>query len=130
MSVNSYGGFQDFAIRHKPALSALPDGWFPPEAAFALLHVRGRSPITRLVEGPIPLSRIYDQGLKAQGCRNGGHEGLPRFGKAAFKAEFPFASVKLDDPAVPLGVELTAWSPFVPETTSPPGCPARCSSTP
>jgi len=114
MSVNSYGGFQDFAIRHVPTLSALPDGWVPREAAFGLLHIRGRNPITRMVEGPIPVSRIYDQGLKAQGCRDGGHEGLPRFAKSAFRSEFPFGSVKLDDPAVPLGVELTAWSPFVP----------------
>jgi uncharacterized protein (DUF608 family) len=114
VSINAYGGFQDFAIRHQPALSAVADGWRATDAAFALLHVRGRSPITRLVEGPMPVSRIYDQGLKAQGYRSGGHEGLPRFAKAAFKAEFPFASVKLDDPAVPLGVELTAWSPFVP----------------
>jgi uncharacterized protein (DUF608 family) len=114
LTVNAYGGFQDFALKHKPALSSLPDGWFPSEAAFALLHVRGKKPVTRLVEGPIPPSRIYDQGLKAQGCRNGGHEGMPRFAKAAFRAEFPFANVKLEDRAVPLGVELTAWSPFIP----------------
>jgi uncharacterized protein (DUF608 family) len=114
MSVNAYGGFQDFAIRHKPTLSALPDGWFPSEAAFGLLHIRGRSVVTRLVEGPIPASRIYDQGLKAQGCRNGGHEGLPRFAKASYRSEFPFGSVRLDDPNVPLGVELVAWSPFIP----------------
>ena len=29
VSVNSYGGLQDFAIRHQPTLSALPDGWVP-----------------------------------------------------------------------------------------------------
>ncbi len=123
ISINAYGGLQDFAIRHRPALSAMPDAWLPTEAAFALLHIRGRSPVTRLVEGPIPVGRIYDQGLKAQGWRNGGHEGLPRFARASFKSEFPFGSVKLDDSAVPLRVELTAWSPFVPRDDVASGMP-------
>ena len=39
---------------------------------------------------------------------------VPRFRKARFLARFPFGPLKLTDPAVPLGVELTGWSPFTP----------------
>ncbi|MCY3021643.1 MAG: GH116 family glycosyl-hydrolase [Planctomycetota bacterium] len=88
--LNGFGGLQDFSIRHKPGLTALPDGHGCGEAAFAVLHVRGRRPATKLVEGPFPPERIYDQGLQAQGYRKGGHEGLPRFEHCTFTGEYPF----------------------------------------
>jgi uncharacterized protein (DUF608 family) len=108
------GGLQDFSIRHRPATSALPDGHSGGEAAFALLHVKGREPVTRLVEGPFPVEKVYCFGLKAQGSRGGGHEGLPRFEHAAFKGEYPFGFVTLRDAKVPLRVTVTGWSPFIP----------------
>src|SRR5687768_13996662 len=64
--LNGYGGVQDFSIRHKPAFSALPDGHNTDDAAFALLHIKGEKPITKLLEGPLPIEKICDQGLKAQ----------------------------------------------------------------
>ncbi len=112
--LNGVGGLQDFSIRHKPDNSALPDGHGTHEDAFALLHVRGRRPVTRLVEGPMPVEKVYDQGLKAQGYRGGGHEGLPRFERSTFRGEFPFGFVALSDPEVPLGVTITGWNPFIP----------------
>ena len=112
--LNGQGGLQDFSIYHRPHLTALPDGHTDTPAAFALLHVKGRAPVTRLVEGPMPPERIYDQGLKGQGYRGGGHEGLPRFLRATFKGEFPFAAVSLADPDVPLRVTVTGFSPFIP----------------
>src|SRR5712692_1510839 len=57
--LNASGGLQDFAIRNRPATTAFPDGHAPTESAFALLHVKGASPATRLVEGPFPAGRIY-----------------------------------------------------------------------
>jgi uncharacterized protein (DUF608 family) len=39
---------------------------------------------------------------------------LPRFENAVFTARFPYASVDLNDPDIPLEVKLTAWSPFIP----------------
>src|SRR5271167_472506 len=50
---NGYGGLQDFSIGNKPATTAMPDGHGFTDAAFALLHIRGQSPTTRLVEGPL-----------------------------------------------------------------------------
>jgi uncharacterized protein (DUF608 family) len=112
--LNGYGGLQDFSIRHKPATSAMPDGHATGDAAFALLHVKGADPVTRLVEGPMPVERIYDQGLKGQGYRHGGHEGFPRFAECRFEARYPFGRVVLEDPSVPLRAAVTGWSPFIP----------------
>ena len=112
--LNGYGGIQDFAIRNRPNCSALPDGHYFTDAAFALLRVKGASTVTRLVEGPIPREKIYDQGLQPQGYRHGGHEGLPRFRTSSFRSGYPFGRVELSDPQVPVQISLTGWSPFIP----------------
>lgn len=112
--VNGSGGFQDFSIRGKPWTSAAPDGHRYIDAAFAALYIKGDKPITRIVEGPVPIEKIYSFGLKAQGFRQGGHEGLPRFEKAEFTGEYPFGMVKFQDPKIPLDVSLTAFNPFIP----------------
>jgi uncharacterized protein (DUF608 family) len=112
--LNGYGGVQDFSVWNHPATTALPEGYSPSKAAFAILHVKGASPVTRLIEGPFPLLKIYDQGLQGEGYRRGGFEGFPRFGKCEFKGEYPFAEVSITDASVPLHVTLTAWNPFIP----------------
>ncbi len=114
ISLNAYGGLQDFAIRHHPTLTALPDGHRTMDAAFALVHIKGREPITRLVEGPLPPEKIYDQGLQGNGYRHGGYEGLPRFRKATFDAGFPFGRTRLSDARIPLTAEIVGFSPFIP----------------
>jgi len=113
--LNGYGGLQDYSIRNRPAITALPDGHeHGGDAGFALLHIKGTSPITRLLEGPLPVEKIYDQGLQAQGYRHGGYEGLPRFSRSHFKSGYPFGRVELSDPAIPVEIRITGWSPFVP----------------
>src|SRR5256884_2032533 len=83
--LNGYGGLQDFSIGNHPSTTALPEGFAPSRAAFAILHIKGASPVTKLVEGPFPVLKIYDQGLQGEGYRRGGFEGFPRFGKCVFK---------------------------------------------
>ncbi len=112
--LNGYGGLQDFSIWNRPATTALPEGYSPSKAAFAILHVKGAKPTTKLIEGPFPVLKIYDQGLQGEGYRRGGFEGFPRFGKCEFKGEYPFAEVSISDPSMPLHVNLAAWNPFIP----------------
>jgi len=112
--LNGYGGLQDFSIWNRPSTTALPEGYASSKAAFAILHVKGASPVTKLVEGPFPALKVYDQGLQGEGYRRGGFEGFPRFEKCVFKGEYPFGEAKLSDPSVPLQVTLTAWNPFIP----------------
>jgi uncharacterized protein (DUF608 family) len=112
--LNGYGGLQDFSIWNRPSTTALPQGFAPSQAGFAILHIKGASPVTRLVEGPFPVLKIYDQGLQGEGYRRGGFEGFPRFQKCVFKGEYPFGEVQISDPAVPLLVSLLAWNPLIP----------------
>jgi uncharacterized protein (DUF608 family) len=114
--MNGYGGLQDFSIRTRPENTAMPAGFSAnsPEAAFAILHVKGSPGVTKLVEGPFPPFKIFDQGLQGQGLRRGGFEGFPRFQKCSFKGEFPFGEATLSDPSVPIEVRVTGWNPFIP----------------
>lgn len=112
--LNGYGALQDFSIYNRPHITAQRDENEPSEAAFALLHVKGKQPVSRLIEGPVPTGKIYDQGLQGLGFRKGGQEGLPRFKKSAFWSGYPFGRVDLSDPKVPLEVEITGWNPFIP----------------
>ena len=112
--LNGYGGLQDFSISNHPSTTALPEGFAPTRAAFAILHVRKPSPVTKLVEGPFPVLKIFDQGLQGEGYRRGGFEGFPRFEKCVFKGEYPFGEANISDSSVPLQVTLTAWNPFIP----------------
>ena len=113
VSLNGQGGLQDFSIRNAPSLSAMADGHHPMDCAFATIYLPARG-IARLVEGPMPVERIYDQGLKGQGFRCGGHEGLPRFRNCSFKGEFPFGTAQLSDPDLPLAVTVAGFNPFIP----------------
>ena len=113
--LNGYGGLQDFSIRNRPATTALSDGHVHGgDAGFALLHIKGAQPVTRLIEGPLPAEKIYDQGLQAQGYRHGGYEGLPRFSRSHFTSGYPFGQVELSNPGIPVEVQIKGWSPFVP----------------
>jgi len=119
--LNGQGGLQDFSIKHRPDTSAKPDGRAAPHTAFALLRaVAGGTAVTRLVEGPMPVERVYDQGLKGNGYRLGGFEGLPRFSSCEFRGEYPFGFVRLKDGKMPFAVTITGFNPFVPldETAS------------
>src|SRR3974377_30504 len=72
--LNGYGGLQDFSIRTRPESTALPAGFSAnsPEAAVAVLHVKGDPGTTKLIEGPFPPFKIFDQGLQGQGLRRAG----------------------------------------------------------
>ena len=114
--MNGYGGLQDFSIHTRPENTAMPAGFSAnsPEAAFAILHIKGEAGVTRLVEGPFPAFKIFDQGLQGQGLRRGGFEGFPRFQRCTFKGEYPFGEAILSDDSVPLEVKVTGWNPFIP----------------
>ena len=68
--LNGYGGLQDFSILRRPATTALPSKWSSnsPEAAFAVLHVKGSSGVTKLVEGPFPAFKISTRVFRDRDC--------------------------------------------------------------
>ncbi|MBN2389378.1 MAG: hypothetical protein JXR84_01560 [Anaerolineae bacterium] len=69
--------------------------------------------LARVLEGPVPTWKIF--GTPGAGNGLGGTSyGLPRFAEATFETRFPFGTVTLRDPKIPLDVTLTGWSPFIP----------------
>ena len=111
---NGYGGLQDFSIWNHPTTTALPAGFGGSKAGFAILHIKKPVTTTKLIEGPFPVLKIFDQGLQGEGYRRGGFEGFPRFQKCEFTGEFPLGEAKISDASVPLQVRVTAWNPFIP----------------
>ncbi len=88
---------------------------FNEPCTFAALTIRktGGENTARVIEGPVPDWKIFGRA----GCGDGAPRssyGFPRFREASFLARFPFGTVTLRDPQIPLDVELTGWSPFIP----------------
>ena len=106
MCLEGTGCLSHVSLRHKPDV-------FNEPCVFAALHVKGSPGMARVVEGPVPGWKLF--GVKDAGNGRGGASyGLPRFRSASFLARFPFGTVSLDDPKVPMRVLLTGWSPFEP----------------
>jgi uncharacterized protein (DUF608 family) len=87
--------------------------FFNEPCTFAALCVKGRTNVARVLEGPVPGWKIFGVTGTGNGA-SGLSYGLPRFNEASFLARFPFGSVTLKDPQIPLDVTLTGWSPFIP----------------
>ena len=84
---------------------------------FAALHVKGEGNgapgVARVLEGQVPAWKIF--GAPGAGNGLGGtNYGLPHCAEATFDARFPFGTVTLRDPKIPLRISITGWSPFTP----------------
>jgi uncharacterized protein (DUF608 family) len=111
ISLEGTGALSQVSLRHRPEVYHEPQ-------VFAALHVQGAK-TARVLEGPVPmwkaLGSVAPSGLSEAGNGLTGRTyGLPRFAEAEFQARFPFATVSLADPALPVTVVLTGWSPFTP----------------
>ena len=89
---------------------------------FAAIHVKGVTNGAKLLEGPVPDWKHFGQHLSALGF-GGSAMGLPHFSGASFKTEFPFCKIALNDKDIPLEVEITGWSPFIPSDEDNSGLP-------
>lgn len=109
------GAISHMSIRHQPEI-------FNEPPIFAGLAIKGKPEWSRVLEGPVPNWKKFGQKDAGNGA-TGATTGLPRFAQASFLARFPFATIKLTDPTVPVQVELTGWSPFVPGDENNSGLP-------
>ncbi len=100
------GTLSHVSVRNKP-------GIFNEPCVFSAICIKGKKNIARVLEGPVPSWKFFGMPGTGRGSR-GKTFGLPRFAKATFRARFPFATVRLEDPKIPLQVEITGWSPFIP----------------
>jgi uncharacterized protein (DUF608 family) len=100
------GALSHVSLRHRPEV-------FHEPSIFAAIGIRGKPAAARVLEGPVPGWKLFGSPGAGNGDA-GSTYGLPRFSSCTFKARFPFGTVTLADDEVPLGVELTGWSPFEP----------------
>lgn len=100
------GALSHVSIRNRPDM-------FNEPSIFAAVAIKGAEPKARLLEGPVPSRKIFGPAGTAVGLP-GATYGLPRFAEAEFEARFPFGTVRLHDSELPIAVELTGWSPFLP----------------
>ena len=100
------GSISHLSVRNKPEL-------FNEPVAFAAISVKGFEHGAKVLEGQVPQWKMF--GPEASGTGSPGKlYGLPRFIRAEFLPRFPFATLSLDDDDIPLKVEVTGWSPFIP----------------
>lgn len=100
------GAFSHVSLRHQPNVFHQP-------MMFAALYAKGAR-TARLLEGPVPMRKAFGLPGSGNGRQGDQPNGLPRFAKASFTTRFPFGIVQLADKTMPIAVELTGWSPFVP----------------
>lgn len=107
MSLEGTGSIAQVSLRHKPDVNHYPQ-------MFAALFVEGAA-TARVLEGNVPMWKAFglQTGEPGNGL-NGYCYGLPRFREASFHARFPFGTVELSDPGMPVAVTITGWSPFTP----------------
>src|ERR1051326_8270394 len=100
------GALSHVSLRNRPEV-------FNEPCLFAAISIKGKSSLARVLEGPVPGRKLFGPPGTGNGA-GGTTYGLPRLAGATFKSRFPFGTVKLTDPDLPLTVEITGWSPFVP----------------
>ncbi|GAA4801711.1 non-lysosomal glucosylceramidase [Olivibacter ginsenosidimutans] len=104
--IEGVGALSHMSIRNKPQL-------FHEPAVFAAIAVQGIKNGAKVLEGSVPEWKLFGQRGTGNGAA-GSTYGLPRFSKTSFEAKFPFCTIHLADEEIPLKVEMTGWSPFIP----------------
>jgi uncharacterized protein (DUF608 family) len=100
------GAISHMSVRNRPQV-------FNEPCMFAAISLKGFENGAKVLEGPVPGWKRFGQPNSGNGSP-GATYGFPRFSDASFIARFPFAAIKLHDSDLPLEVELTGWSPFIP----------------
>jgi len=114
LSLGGRGQLRDWEIFNRPDKGNRVDFSFPG----IRVEVAGAKPVTRVLEARIAPPYEGSSGL---GWENA--PGLARIQSATFTAEFPFAKIAFRDPKLPVKIELTAFSPFIPHDPDASGTP-------
>ncbi|QEC66652.1 hypothetical protein FRZ67_04810 [Panacibacter ginsenosidivorans] len=100
------GAVSHMSVKNQPDV-------FNEPGMFAAICVKGLKNGAKILEGPVPDWKKFGQKDAGNGA-TGATTGLPRFHHASFLARFPFAMLDLTDNDIPLKVQVTGWSPFIP----------------
>ena len=100
------GAISHLSIRNRPEIYNEP-------AMFAALAIKDLPNAAKILEGPVPTWKYFGPRGTGNG-EAGATYGLPRFAHASCTATFPFATIDLQDPDIPVQTAITGWSPFIP----------------
>ena len=92
-----------------------------PNYAFPSIWVRAgnaKPPVAKVLE-----ARLQPPYQAAEGLGPGNAPGLQRFASAEFQGEYPLARIEFQDSAVPVKVELEAFTPIIPLDAEESGLP-------
>jgi uncharacterized protein (DUF608 family) len=104
--IEGTGAISHMSVRNRPEV-------FNEPCMFAAVSVRGVENGSLVIEGEVPEWKKFGNPNTGNGSP-GATYGLPRFEDADFLARFPYAIINLKDSDVPLEINLTGWSPFIP----------------
>ncbi|MBN1908679.1 MAG: hypothetical protein JW818_02980, partial [Pirellulales bacterium] len=101
------GAVSHMSVRHRLELDNEP-------TVYAALCIKGKGDgknTARVLQGPMPDWKYYGSDW---GGRHLTAYGFPRYRRAEFVARFPFATIRLTDPTMPIQTTVVGWSPFTP----------------
>ncbi|WP_034594047.1 GH116 family glycosyl-hydrolase [Hamadaea tsunoensis] len=114
VSIGARGELRDWELANRPDKGAhLPFSFFAIRAARA-----GAPPVTKVLESRLAGPHDGDQGHYA-----GSLAGLPRLDSSRMRGEYPLLRIGFEDAELGVGVELTAFTPFVPLDADASGIP-------
>ena len=113
--IEGTGGISHMSVRNRPEV-------FNEPCMFAAISVKGLENGTKVLEGQVPDWKKFGQPNSANGS-GGASYGFPRFQNTKFTARFPFALIEMQDDDLPLEINLTGWSPFIPTDADNSGLP-------
>lgn len=105
VSVGARGDLRDWEIEGTAAKgSRLPNAFF----GVWVRDNRGETG-ARVLEGPMPVEPQLSHGHHPTT-----HAGVARFARSRFSGEYPIGSIRFSDPALPVEVESTFYTPLIP----------------
>ena len=104
--IEGTGAISHMSVRNHPEV-------FNEPCMFAAISLKGVKNGAKVIEGQVPDWKKFGQPNSANGSP-GASYGFPRFQHTKFTSRFPFALIELQDDDIPLEVQLTGWSPFIP----------------
>ncbi len=112
ISISGNGQWKDVEIMNKPGMGFYGSA-DPKLAPCFLVYTQEQKPKgsrkAKMLAGPLPISAY--QGQQGSVAPN---NGFPRFRSVSFDAAYPFATLHLDDPEMPISAKLRCFNPFIP----------------
>jgi uncharacterized protein (DUF608 family) len=103
------GAISHVSVRNTPDI-------FNEPFLMAAISVKGLPNGAKVLEGPVPGWKVFGNPGTGGGAGDNSY-GFPRFNNATFETRFPFGQIKLQDDDIPMDVNITGWSPFIPTDT-------------